>query len=79
MEEKRAEELLAQVESINKILQHIRIPTQTPRTPNTSGLTLPVQISIDTSTGCEQIEQSQLVHFVGVSLSSIPYFTLVSQ
>ena len=77
IEQRKAEELLMQVEAINHTIQYTIPMIRTPPTPDTSGLAHPALISIDTTTGCEEIKQSQLIFFVSVRLSSmhtLPHF-----
>ena len=59
MSQRRIEELLFQVVSINKTVVEIVAIAQVPPVFDTSRLTLPAQISIDMTTGCKRTTYSQ--------------------
>ena len=73
----KAEELLVQVGAINNAQEQIGPISQTPQTPDVSGLALPAQLNINISTGCKQSRQVNVIGLGVIALSSIPYISEV--
>ena len=77
MAQKRTEELLLQMGAINNALEQIEPIGETPQTPDTSGLALSTQITINISANCERIKQSNPIGMFSTSLSAVSYITMV--
>ena len=72
--EQRINQLLLQIEYANRTVEQINPVAQGPRVPDTSGLTLPAQINIDMTTGCNTTTTSQSVLLYKAPLSTTKYF-----
>ena len=75
--QKKTKELLQQTEAMNNALEQIEPISEMPRTPDTSGLALSTQITINISADCERIRESYLIGLFTTSLSGVPYITRV--